>query len=336
MSKSPSPLRNRHTLLSPLRTRAVLKAACAEYGGEIEARRRGQWRTFICPHCDDHSGHLGVNVQSGRVRCLKCGHRDSMRRLLKEYALGIPETPPTVPAVGPPSRPAAIPGYRRWDTVESPVVDAGRSLFLERGIEPIDVEWGVSDNAQLALRIILPITTGGVLVSYQARVASSLMRPKYLTAPTAEGWKGASECLYNYDHAPDHSRIVICEGPFDALRTNGVALFGTSISTVQLGLIAQKEPTDIIVALDADAHAQSVDTLARVLRYPFPTVPTIRLVRYSDLQVKTRVDPASLTEQELAALLDSAIPVRTAKDLVPIILRTGADRPTAAYRRKHG
>jgi len=33
------------------------------------------WHHFNCPFCDDKSAHLGINVETGAVKCLRCGFR---------------------------------------------------------------------------------------------------------------------------------------------------------------------------------------------------------------------------------------------------------------------
>lgn len=36
---------------------------------------RGPWHHYACPSCGDHSAHLGINIDTGGVRCFRCDLR---------------------------------------------------------------------------------------------------------------------------------------------------------------------------------------------------------------------------------------------------------------------
>lgn len=42
------------------------------------SRPRGPWNHYVCPVCDDKTGHLGINLQTGAARCFRCGSTGSL------------------------------------------------------------------------------------------------------------------------------------------------------------------------------------------------------------------------------------------------------------------
>ncbi|MBN2260698.1 MAG: hypothetical protein JW702_09140 [Clostridiales bacterium] len=89
-------------------------------------------------------------------------------------------------------------------------------------------------------RLIFPVYEGGRLVYYQARAmfedGGSVYYKKCLNPPNLDGMNGSSFFLFNLDKACVYPRVVVTEGPIDAIHCGEMAVctFGKKISYVQI------------------------------------------------------------------------------------------------------
>ena len=82
-------------------------------------------------------------------------------------------------------------------------------------------------------RIILPFEYNNKIVGYTARLTKrpkSNSIPKYIT-------KSPQSFIFNYDKQYNVKYTIVCEGPFDALMVNGVAVCGNHCNTRQIDLL---------------------------------------------------------------------------------------------------
>lgn len=107
-------------------------------------------------------------------------------------------------------------------------------------------------STQDTSRVIIPYHMNGNLVNWIARDILGKSDKKYLY-PTENHTKNKrSDMVYNYDFA-NRDELIICEGQFNALIVDGVAVGGKDISDVQLKLIRLMNPKSVILAFDQDA-----------------------------------------------------------------------------------
>lgn len=149
-----------------------------------------------------------------------------------------------------------------------------------RGFGPSDLEYLVQNyrirvavSGRYSFRVIIPIYHEKRLVSWTARsIADHPIR--YLSLSTEQGaLRPLTDVLftpYEYNTAI-LERIVVCEGPFDAMKLNvlqntrimGVSLQGKRLSQAQLmQLIRFRLP--VTVALDSDAWSEAEDMRDRI------------------------------------------------------------------------
>ena len=181
----------------------------------------------------------------------------------------------------------------------------------ERGFDPADlaknwdVAWRVEGSALSdEYRLIIPIYTGTpdakVLAGWQARYYDmrtfgpkppDKYTPKYMTSP---GLRKA-QVLFNGWRMSTAHLVVICEGPFDAMRVGAgaVAILGSDISARQESMVidnwtARKAPIAVMLDNDMDAKAEKL---------------TRRLVEKGCLAVRVNApggkDPGDCTREEL-------------------------------------
>ena len=111
-----------------------------------------------------------------------------------------------------------------------------------RGFDPSDFYWSPSPG--YADRVIIPFFWGGRIVGNTARKIRE-GRPKYLSDQHPH-------FVFNFDQQKeDQKYIFVCEGPFDALSINGVALLTNEIADQQSRII-NSLGADVIVIPDQD------------------------------------------------------------------------------------
>ena len=106
-------------------------------------------------------------------------------------------------------------------------------------------------------RIILPFEYNNKIVGYTARLTKrpkSNSIPKYIT-------KSPQSFIFNYDKQYNVKYTIVCEGPFDALMVNGVAVCGNHCNTRQIDLLNHL-PTKKIVVPDKDGKDSNLMDVA--------------------------------------------------------------------------
>jgi hypothetical protein len=115
---------------------------------------------------------------------------------------------------------------------------------LDRGYNPVDREFYWSPSAGYESRVIIPFFYNGVIVGNTARKVTE-GKPKYLSDQHPH-------FVFNVDEQSEQQRyLFVCEGPFDALAVDGVALLTNDIADQQSRII-NSLGHEIIVIPDQD------------------------------------------------------------------------------------
>ena len=119
--------------------------------------------------------------------------------------------------------------------------------------------WYYTDTKAFNLdeRVILPFEYNNKIVGYTARLTKrpkSNSIPKYIT-------KSPQSFIFNYDKQYNVKYTIVCEGPFDALMVNGVAVCGNHCNTRQVDLLNHL-PTKKIVVPDKDGKDSNLMDVA--------------------------------------------------------------------------
>ncbi len=114
--------------------------------------------------------------------------------------------------------------------------------IAQRGFYLDDYDWFWSDN--YANRLIIPYYYQGRTVGFTARLVRD-GKPKYIS----EQQPGY---VFNLDRQkPNRKFVIVCEGPFDAISIDGIAVLGSEVSDQQRQLINQLQ-REVIVLPDRD------------------------------------------------------------------------------------
>ena len=150
-------------------------------------------------------------------------------------------------------------GWETWYTLKDSDVPeefhaavlytAHRKINLNR----YDFYWTPETQYNLHRRVIIPFTWQNEIIGYTARAVYDEVKPKYHNSHEP-GY------VFNVDRQLRTSRfVIVCEGPFDAMAIDGVAILGNEVSEQQADII-DSLGREVIVVPDADrAGAKLVD-----------------------------------------------------------------------------
>lgn len=141
------------------------------------------------------------------------------------------------------------------DNIEE--INLVQSYLKNRGFDTLDFDWYWSPA--YANRIIIPFYYEKNIVGYTARLLRD-GKPKYIS----EQQPGY---VFNLDRQTiDRKYVIVCEGPFDAISIDGVALLGSEISSSQSALINRLQK-EVIVLPDKDQAGEKLVKQATELGY---------------------------------------------------------------------
>jgi len=169
------------------------------------------------------------------------------------------------------------------------------------------------DGGRYQNRLIFPVWDDGKLVYYQGR---AMWEPRlgedYLKAfnpPRAVGAAVSTEVLMGLHHARVYPRVIITEGPVDAIHAgpSAVCSFGKNLSPVQLSRLWGAGVRAIDLMYDPDARSD-MEALAPLLATLFDT----RLVYLP------YGDPGSWPREELQKIVQRGVLVRKRSKLAAI------------------
>jgi len=126
-------------------------------------------------------------------------------------------------------------------------LDAVADYVTERAIDVKKYQffWTPETAYNLHRRVIIPFFYQRKLVGYTSRAVTDDIKPKYWSSHPAD-------FVFNLDiQQRDWKFVLVCEGPFDAMSVDGVALNGSEVSDQQAELIDRLQ-REVIVVPDSD------------------------------------------------------------------------------------
>jgi hypothetical protein len=118
------------------------------------------------------------------------------------------------------------------------------AYVVSRGYDPFDGNFYWSPTSGYESRVIIPFKWEGRIVGNTARKVTA-GKPKYLSDQHPH-------FVFNFDQQKENQKyIFVCEGPFDALAVNGVALLTNEIAEQQSRII-NSLGAEVIVIPDQD------------------------------------------------------------------------------------
>jgi hypothetical protein len=105
--------------------------------------------------------------------------------------------------------------------------------------------WTPEEAYNLHRRIVIPYYYKNEIVGYTSRSIVNGIKPKYWSSHPAD-------FVFNLDQQQSNWKfVIVCEGPFDAMSVDGVALSGSEVSDIQVDQIDRLQ-REVIVVPDRD------------------------------------------------------------------------------------
>jgi hypothetical protein len=105
--------------------------------------------------------------------------------------------------------------------------------------------WTDSTEHSLHQRVIIPMIWEGKTIGYTARAFTDGVKPKYYS-------HYEPNFVFNTNNQlKDNKFVIVCEGPFDAMAVDGVAVLGNEVSEQQADII-DALGREVVVVADAD------------------------------------------------------------------------------------
>lgn len=232
------------------------------HAGEGRHASHGR-QNFDCPNCSPNSGKYkaGYHLTKHYISCWTCGYLQLVPTLslitgesyskIKELLGGLERSKEDrIEARGRLVIPKGV----------GPLLQPHKDYLRKRGFDPEAMErlWGVKGIGlakKLAWRVFLPIHLDGEIVSWTTRSISPDATARYITAKPSEEKVSSKTLLYGQDYAGQ--TIIVCEGPFDAMRIGpgAISTLGVVVSRVQIEKMA-RYPTRV-VCFDSDARERA-------------------------------------------------------------------------------
>ena len=202
------------------------------------------WIGIQCPFCGDTSNHLGIEIETGKCVCWKCGGKKltdviwyftkdkNKQDIIDKYSWLFSHQPVKKNI----KRKLNIPGKR-------PLIQKYKEYLTKRNFDPeyleqkYDLRYG-EPYTKYEYRLIIPVYYEKNIVSYQTRRVFEDNSIRYKNCSNEESIIENKKICYNLDNCKMNKAIAL-EGVTDVWRIgdNSFATFGTSFTDEQLILI---------------------------------------------------------------------------------------------------
>jgi hypothetical protein len=133
--------------------------------------------------------------------------------------------------------------FRNVPPLLNSAVDYVKARKIDTG--KYDFYWTDATEHSLHQRVIIPCVWQGRIIGYTSRAFTDGVKPKYYS-------HYEPNFVFNTNNQlPDWKFVIVCEGPFDAMSVDGVAVLGNEVSEQQADII-DALGREVIVVADAD------------------------------------------------------------------------------------
>jgi DNA primase len=218
-----------------------------------------------CPHCRDTGYHGAFTADGEFFSCWRCGAKNVNKTLQLMTGMSYYEVNKelseydgssaimTIERKKPQGTEVVLPG--------GPLERVHQRYLIDRGFDPDKLEKkhgirGTGMTGEWKYRIILPLMEGGRCVSYTTRDYTGKQELRYKTLPIERSIANPKHSLYGDTHLCGTDKVIVSEGPFDALKLGdgAVATLGTSYTPAQIRKLSIYEK--VYIVFDPEEMAQ--------------------------------------------------------------------------------
>jgi len=232
---------------------------CYKLGIDLTAR--GSLEIGFCPFHAEENPSFTVYEETNSFYCFSCGVGGGPLQLVSRIVDGVISWRDVEQWYGEDLAPDKLPVRK-----SPPLSEIAALVMPSTAVALPDAPWSKDPflatlgilyirEGRMAGRHVIPITLNGDLVAYEARDFSGGLTPKVLIQP--QGVKIHSY-LWNIDSIAPKGSIIVVEGIKGAIAVirfgypNVVSSFGSKLSADQVSLLLSKNPSEIVIAYDAD------------------------------------------------------------------------------------
>jgi hypothetical protein len=257
-------------------------APCCDHNGESrDTRSRGgiisnpdggvSYHCFNCNFKASYTPGYHLNYKFRKLLLWLGADENTVRRLVIDAVrikdlVGVPDKPPverTELTIKPRPLPAEAQTLQSLDTFYTLNGDADvpaefHHAIIYLGVRAINLAkytfyWTPETAYNLHRRVIVPFTWKNEIIGYTARAVYDEVKPKYHNSHEPN-------YVFNVDRQPAAAQfVIVCEGPFDAMSIDGVAVLSNQCNETQADVI-DALGREVIVVPDSDrAGAKLID-----------------------------------------------------------------------------
>jgi hypothetical protein len=261
-----------------------------------------------CAFCGPgHSGHkLGLNVVTGEYGCwrnaeyrgrnpiravqvlVNCDWEQAKHLTTLYFNWSFDHIPVVhdkadIPEI-PVKKPADFLSFGAVPILEKPFINylKNRNFDPNYVIQRFDLHYCI--NGKYAHRIVIPLMFGKDWYGWTARTILNTDAKRYITCGDEETTNKITNFLFDEQNLKSGDKLIIAEGPLDAIMINScllpgiqaTSLFGQQISDKQLlKLVNLKDKFgEMILALDQDAYLSSIKMATQIKNF----IPDIKVI----------------------------------------------------------
>lgn len=220
------------------------------------------WLGIDCPFCSPNAGRfrMGYNLAGAFFSCWTCGSHSAWMTLQQLLPLPNGQVYEVMKSLDREiileDRPT---GKLKLPPGITALAEQHKSYLTGRGFDPDELVrlWhlqGTKSDSTHPWRIVIPIYSRGMVVSWTTRAVRDDVDKRYKAAPAACEAISAKTLLYGEDHA--RNAVVVCEGPADVWRIGpgAVATLGVSYTNEQVTRMSRYPVR--VVCFDREPQAQ--------------------------------------------------------------------------------
>lgn len=222
------------------------------------------WVNIQCPFCNDHSDHLGFNLENYYFNCWNCDYHsvydviqaltpfENTKEILKLYDYDILLTEKIEKKLNKELvTKIKLPGFE--------LEKIHKRYLKNRGLDPLYIEEkykirGTLNHKNFPFSLIIPIFQQNKLVTYQTR--GTTKEDRYINCLPENEITPIKETIYNIDNC-NNNFIIITEGVFKVFKLgdNSCCVFGKNFTHKQIQKFLNYDV--IIGAFDPDEAGES-------------------------------------------------------------------------------
>lgn len=248
--------------------------------------RNGWLKVPTCPFCGREL-KLGINLNTYRTNCFKCGYHSSPAQLIMDVEgletyqelLKLLEngdyTEYTFTEEKVQLRERKMfylpEGFRLITQGSNQLAKSIRGYVIQRGFRPeVLAKFGVGYCSKGALfgYLIIPFFYRSQLRYYNARKVLGT-GPRYNNPTTDITGIGKEFIIFNHDALTLYNSLFICEGAINALTLGerAIATMGKAVSAYQINELIKSPVERFIILLDSDAKLQAINLGLKLVAY---------------------------------------------------------------------